>query len=266
MNIVVIVQARMSSSRLPGKVMKPLAGMPALYRQIERIRRSSQADHIVVATSIMPDDDEIVRLCEHYGIDVFRGHLLDLLDRHYQCARAFHADAVVKIPSDCPLIDPAIIDRTIQYFREHYESVDFVSNLHPASYPDGNDVEVMRFSALETAWVNAKKMLEREHTTPYIWDSGLFRCANIAWETGKDYSMSHRWTLDYVEDYECIRSVYDELYDTNPCFTIDDILHLLEAKPDIASFNAEYVGVNWYRQHLDELQTIDSTQTRPIAA
>ncbi len=264
MNIVVVVQARMSSSRLPEKVMKPLAGMPALYRQVERIRFANEPSTVVVATSTNDDDSEIVRLCKYYDIPVMRGSLLDLLDRHYQCAKEYCADAIVKIPSDCPLIDPAIIDKVIRYYREHKCDFDYVSNLHPASYPDGNDVEVMSMAALETAWRNARIMMQREHTTPYIWDTGLFRCGNVLWETGQNLSMSHRWTLDYAEDYEFIRTVYAELYDANPRFTIDDILHLLQERPDIHTINEEFAGVNWYRHHLDELHTIHATQTRNI--
>jgi spore coat polysaccharide biosynthesis protein SpsF len=172
---------------------------------------------------------------------------------------------VIKIPSDCPLIDPEIIDKVILYYINNKENFDFVSNLHPPSYPDGNDVEIMSFQTLENAWINAKKDFEREHTTPYIWENpDKFRIANITWETGLDYSMTHRFTIDYKEDYEFIKKVYSELYEDNNRFGLKDILALLENKPEIKKINEIYTGVNWYRDHLDELKTISPEQTKKI--
>ena len=196
---------------------------------------------------------------------MFRGSLNDLLDRHYFTAKQFNADVVLKIPSDVPLIDPAIIDRVISFFLGNKNKYDYVSNLHPATYPDGNDVEVMTFSALENAWKNAIRNFEREHTTPYFWENpDKFKIGNVEWESGKDYSMTHRFTIDYKEDYNFIKRVYDELYTTNPHFTLNDILNLLEKKPEIAAINSKYVGVNWYRNHLNELKTVTAEQTKII--
>jgi spore coat polysaccharide biosynthesis protein SpsF len=174
------------------------------------------------------------------------------------------ADVVVKIPSDCPLIDPAIIDRVLKHYLDHSEEFDFVSNLHPATYPDGNDVEVMTIETLRAAWSNAALLFEREHTTPYIWERPeQFRLANVAWESGLNYSMSHRWTIDYPEDFEFIARVYDELQsDQGSPFGLTAILELLEQKPEIAEINAKYAGVNWYRNHLGDLKTVTSAETR----
>src|SRR5690606_10660564 len=123
---------------------------------------------------------------------------LDLLERHYKAGLKFNADAIVKIPSDCPLIDPLVITKVINYYKNNTNKFDYVSNLHPPSYPDGNDVEVISMNALKEAYNNAKKIFEREHTTPYIWENpDLFRIGNIKWETGFDFSMTHRWTIDY---------------------------------------------------------------------
>jgi spore coat polysaccharide biosynthesis protein SpsF len=120
----------------------------------------------------------------------------------------------------------------------------------------------MSMAALETAWREAKRDFEREHTTPYLWENPeRFRLGNVAWETGLDYSMSHRWTIDYEEDYDLIRAIYERLYPQNPLFSLNDILDLLEREPEIETLNARYVGVNWYRHHLDELRTIAPART-----
>ncbi len=262
MKIIIVVQARVASTRLPGKVLLPLLGTSVLLRQIERLRRCESVDGIVVATSTDNIDDAIVTQCVLDGIDVFRGSELDCLDRHYQCGLARNADVIVKIPSDCPLIDPAIVDRVVNYYRENAHKYDYVSNLHPASYPDGNDVEVIPMPILEQAWHNARKSYEREHTTPYIWDNPQqFFCGSVCWESGMDYSMSHRWTLDYDADYHFIVSIYSELYPKKPDFGIHDILNLLDAKPHIAQLNSVYAGVNWYRHNLKDLKTITEHQT-----
>jgi spore coat polysaccharide biosynthesis protein SpsF len=167
----------------------------------------------------------------------------------------------VKIPSDCPLIDPKIIDRVVAFYEGNRGSLDFVSNLHPASYPDGNDVEVIPMEVLEAAWKEADKTFEREHTTPFIWDNPeRFRIGNVTWETGFDYSMSHRWVLDYREDYQFIERVYDELYPRNPSFDMKEILQLLDEKPHIQEINRRHAGVIWYRHHANELKTIGPAQ------
>lgn len=255
--IVTVVQARTGSSRLPGKVLLPIVGKPLLLLQLERMAASRVAGRVVVATTYRPEDNGIVALCEENGIDVFRGDETDLLDRHFQTGLAFGADAVVKIPSDCPIISAEVIDRVLGFYLENIGTYDYVSNLHPPSYPDGNDVEVIPMNILECAWQRAEKLYEREHTTPYIWDNPeMFRIGNILWEKGLDYSQSHRWTLDYHEDYEFFRSVFEELYPQNPLFSMQHILELLERRPDIAAINAKYAGVNWYRHHTEDLRTI----------
>ena len=255
--VVTVVQARTGSTRLPNKVLRPLAGAPLLARMVERVRAAAHAGVVVVATTTAPSDDPIAALCRTEGFLCFRGDPLDLLDRHYRAGLAHGATAVVKIPSDCPLIDPAIIDRVLGFYLDHAAGFDFVSNLHPASYPDGNDVEVMTLEALATAWREATRPLEREHTTPYLWEnSDRFRLGNVLWETGRDYSKSHRWTIDYEEDYQFIRAVYDALYPVNPRFGLGDILAYVAGHPDVAALNSAYAGQYWYRHHPGELKTI----------
>ncbi|WP_375417216.1 cytidylyltransferase domain-containing protein [uncultured Hymenobacter sp.] len=261
-----LIQARRGSSRLPDKVRLALCGQPLLVRQVERVRRARLVGQVAVITTQERSDDALADLCEQHQIPCFRGSSQDLLDRHYQAARHFgETGGVVKIPSDCPLIDPAVIDRVLGFYLETEGQFDFVSNLHPATYPDGNDVEVMSLAALETAWREAQRPLEREHTTPFFWEnSGRFRLANVAWQTGLDYSMSHRFTIDYPADYEFIRAIYEALFPANPAFGLADILDLLTQRPDLYALNAQYAGVNWYRNHLDELKTVDKRQTKTL--
>jgi len=262
-DIITIVQARMGSNRLPGKVLLPLIGKPLLVRLIERIKAAKYVGQILVATTNEIIDDPIEKLCLEEDIECFRGHPTDLLDRHYQAGFFYGADAVVKIPSDVPLIDPKIIDRVLKFFLDNFKNYDYVSNLHPASYPDGNDVECINYIALNKAWLMARKPFEREHTTPFIWERpSRFRLANVEWETGLNYAMSHRWTIDYPEDYQFIKTVYEELYSTNNIFSMEDILNLIKQKPEIAEINSAYAGINWYRNHIDDLSTIKSSETR----
>lgn len=263
--IVTIIQARTGSSRLANKIFLTLTGKPLLYRMFERVAASRLKGTIVIATTTDSSDNKVESFCKDHQLKYFRGHQTDLLDRHYQAAKMFSADAVIKIPSDCPLIDAKVIDKVIQFYLDNIDNYDYVSNLHPASYPDGNDVEIMSFDTLENAWINAKKNFEREHTTPYIWENlDNFRIGNVLWETGKDYSMTHRFTIDYKEDYDFIKKVYDELYYENPKFGLDDILNLLERKPEIKKINQMYAGVNWYRNYINELKTITPEQTKSI--
>jgi len=263
MKILTVIQARRGSTRLPDKVMMPVLGEPILLKMIERVKRSKLYGQICVATTQKAKDDVIADLCKTNNIDYYRGNSTDLLDRHYQAAVLFGADAIVKIPSDCPLIDPEIIDEVLQYYISRSAEYDFVSNLHPASWPDGNDVEVMSFKTLEKAWKEAKRELEREHTTPYIWENkDEFRIGSVFWETGLDYSTSHRWTLDYQEDFEFIKKVYEELYPQKHDFTLSEILNLLQQKPEIAEINKTYAGEYWYKNHIDDLKNIDDKWKR----
>lgn len=264
MKIITVIQARMSSTRLPGKVLLPILDKPLLVRMIERVKNSRLAGEIIIATSINQDDDQIENLCKENNLNCFRGHLTDLLDRHYQVGKIYNADAVVKIPSDCPLIDAQIIDRVIKFYIDNDE-YDFVSNLHPATYPDGNDVEIFSFQVLEHAWRDATKNFEREHTTPFIWEhQDMFKVGNVEWETGLDFSTSLRFTIDYEEDYQFIKKVFEELYPQNPKFGLNDILKLIEQKPKIADINHKFAGSYWYDKHLDELNNIQEYKNKKL--
>ncbi|MEP7220347.1 MAG: glycosyltransferase family protein [Bacteroidota bacterium] len=264
MNIVVVIQARTGSSRLPNKVLLPLAGRPLLQRMVERVRAASRPSEIVIATTSLAADEPVRDLARSIGVRCFSGHPTDLLDRHYRAGLEYQADAVVKIPSDCPLIDPTVIDRVIEHYQTRADRFDYVSNLHPASYPDGHDVEVIGIDALEIAHREARQPFEREHTTPFLWERPeRFRLANVLWGSGLDLSMSHRWTIDYRDDYLFLVAVYNALHSENdPVFGISKVLALLNERPDIAAINSYLSGVNWYRNHLAELRTIDASMTR----
>ena len=267
MKTLVVVQARTGSSRLPGKIMMPLAGKPLLQRMLERVLAARTPFELVVATTNEPADEPVRTLCRSLGLECYSGHPTDLLERHYRAALRAGAEEVVKIPSDCPLIDPGVIDRVLAFYARRRGRLDYASNLHPATYPDGNDVEVIPFGVLQEARQEATRSFEREHTTPFVWERpSRYRTGNVEWETGLNYSMTHRWTIDYPEDYAFVRTVYDELWSaTGPPFSLDDIVRLVEARPDIAQINARYAGVNWYRNHAHELTTVSPSEYRQIA-
>jgi transketolase len=261
--IVTVIQVRRGSSRLPDKVFRPLSGKSLFVRQVERVLAAKLSGTVVVATTMNPADDLVWEVCQQEGLECFRGHDEDLLDRHYRAALKYGADTVIKIPGDCPLIDPAVIDTVIGWYLENADKYDYVSNLHPATYPDGNDVEIMPLRVIEETWKNASRPFEREHTTPYIWERPeQFRIGNVAMEGGVDYSMTHRLTIDYEEDYQFIKAVWEELYPVNPLFGTAEILALIERRPDIYTINRSLAGVNWYRNHLGELKTVAAEQTK----
>lgn len=264
MKTLVVVQARTGSSRLPGKVLLPVAGAPVLVRLLERVLAARTPFELVVATTVRSEDDGLSALVRRFGVRVYRGHPTDLLDRHYRAAVAARADVVVKIPSDCPLVDPEVVDAVLRAFHDAPVRHDYVSNLHPATWPDGNDVEVMTVEALAAAWREARAPHEREHTTPFLWDRPeRFRIGNVARPDGRNLSMTHRLTLDYPDDYGLVSALYEALWRPDrPVFTLAEILALLAARPELMEINARYAGVNWYRHHLAELRTVSAAQTR----
>ncbi len=264
-NIVTIIQTRRGSSRLRDKVLLPLMNKPLFVRQVERVLAAQWSGTVVVATTTEKEDDFIEQICFMEGFECYRGHAADLLDRHHKAAIKYGADVVIKIPSDCPLIDPDIVNKVVSVYLDGEGAYDYVSNLHPATYPDGNDVEVMSMAALKAAWRDASRPMEREHTTPYIWEHPhKFNIGNVTINDSHDYSMTHRWTIDYEEDYRFIEAVYNALYEEHPFFTYKDILALTNSRPDIVSINSHLAGVNWYRHHLDELRTINASQTKVL--
>lgn len=234
--IVAIVQARMTSSRLPGKVLKPILGRPMLELQIERLRRAHRIDRIVVATSTDASDGPIATLCDRLGVDCFRGSLDDVLDRFYRAANAFHATEVVRLTGDCPLIDPALIDHLIVCHLDGGYDYSTLS-LEP-TYPHGLDAEIVTFAALERAWAEAELPSEREHVTLYLYKRAKgVRLGNV--KQDKDQS-SIRLTVDHAEDFEVVSRIFEALYPVNPAFDTADVVEFLEAHPKVARLNARY--------------------------
>jgi spore coat polysaccharide biosynthesis protein SpsF len=245
----------------------PLCGAPLLVRMLERVRAAATPFSLCVATSTLCADDEVVAMARRAGVPVFRGDADDCLGRHLGAAHAFGARVVVKVPSDCPLIDPAAIDAVLAAFFAAGGAWDFASNLHPPTWPDGNDVEAMSVEALEIADREATRPLEREHTTPFFWEQpARFRLGNVR-RHGLDLSRTHRFTIDYPEDYRFVRAVFEALHrEGQPPFGLHEILELLASCPEIVALNARWAGVNWYRHHLDELRTVGAADTRADVA
>jgi spore coat polysaccharide biosynthesis protein SpsF len=230
---VAIIQARTGSTRLPGKVLLPLLGRPILSLVVERAARAGLVDEVVVATTVDPSDDAIVDLAAREGWAVERGSDADVLDRYAQAARAHQADIVVRITSDCPLIDPTLIDRTIEAFVDG--NADYASNsLEPRTFPRGLDVEVVARAALERAWREDDDVGLREHVTPYIYSHpDRFRLVGV---TSPNDLSGHRWCVDVPEDYALVGRIYDALGRDD--FGWRDALAIVEAHPDWSELNS----------------------------
>lgn len=202
---VAIIQARMSSSRFPGKVLARLAGLPLIVFMVERVRQARLVDAMVVATSTDASDHPLAEELAKHGVACFRGNLNDVLDRFVQCARSANADHVVRLTGDCPLMDADLIDRGLSELAKG--DVDYVSNVAPPTYPDGLDVECFTMRALETAWQHAKLPSEREHVTPYL-RSGAPGIRVRNWSGTADYS-ALRWTVDHPDDLQHVAQLVD---------------------------------------------------------
>ena len=249
MKIVAVVQARMASSRLPGKVLLPIEKKPMLWHVINRLKHSQYLDDIIIATSKGYKDDPIVLFSQNNSISYYRGKEDDVLDRYYQAVKDKNADYIVRITGDCPLIDPIIVDNTISHILNgNYDYVNILKTLNDGTrkttYPDGLDVEVFTFESLEKAWNNANEKSEREHVTSYIWNNpDLFNLSYI--ENEKDDS-TLRLTVDYPEDLIFVRKIYNYLWEEEKMFYLEDIIRLLETCDELLDINSNIV------QHRDE--------------
>jgi spore coat polysaccharide biosynthesis protein SpsF len=235
---VAITQARMGSTRLPGKVLLDLAGAPMLKRHVDRVRRSHTLDGVVVATTIRPADDAIVELCRQEGWLFFRGSEDDVLDRYYQAARAYRAEVVVRVTSDCPLIDPEIIDAVVNTLVRQRPSADYCNNDGPRrTFPRGLDTEAMSFAALARAWQEDRDRCWREHVSTFIRRRpDLFRSCYVT----NDEDLSHmRWTVDTLEDLTFVRRIYGHF--GHDRFSWREVVAALEDHPDWAEINSQVV-------------------------
>lgn len=233
MQIMCMIQARMGSTRLPRKVLKPLLDKPLLWWDVYRLRQSRLIDEIIIATTTNNVDDDITNLCATEGWLVYRGSEDDVLDRYYQAAQMYNADVVVRVTSDCPLIDPIVLDYTLSAYLSASPTIDYASNIVIRSYPRGLDVEVFGVNALESAWQNDESPW-REHVTPYIYNNpDQFRLLSV--KNPVDYS-HHRWTVDTSEDFELIERIYNHFGHGD--FGWQDVLGLMDANPDWYQINA----------------------------
>jgi spore coat polysaccharide biosynthesis protein SpsF len=227
-----IIQARMGSTRLPGKVMRLLDGTnPSIFFTVEQLKNCPNIDKIIIATTTNPEDDQIESFCKKIGIDVFRGESDDVLLRYYNCAQSFSLDSIIRVTADCPLIDPSIVEKGISIFKNN--NYDYVTNTNQRTYPDGNETELFSFSALEKANYLAKLPSEREHVTPFFKNNqNIFKIFNFEYK--KNLS-ELRWTMDYEEDAILISTIIKKI--ENRPFTMDEILNVLETEPDLIKIN-----------------------------
>ncbi|MCS6131034.1 acylneuraminate cytidylyltransferase [Clostridium botulinum] len=238
MKVVCIVQARMGSTRLPGKILKNICGKTILEHDIDRLKRVKNIDKIVIATTTLERDNAVVEEAKRLGVTYFRGSEEDVLSRYYYAAKENNADVIVRVTSDCPLIDSEITDKTIHFYLENCDKYDYVSNSLKRTYPRGLDTEVFSYKILTKTFSEATYKKDREHVTAYIWGNpNIFNLG--CYENNIDYSHL-RWTLDTSEDLELINRIYHYLYnDKSNNFNMNDILKLYEKYPELRKINID---------------------------
>ena len=242
----VIIQARMGSTRLPGKVLMTIGDTPLLKVMINRVKQTKQITKIVVATSTSPLDDEIVEFCNSNGIDSFRGSENDVLSRYYECSMSHNFDIIVRLTADCPLIDPLIVDQVISLFKQ--SGADYASNTIPldsSTYPDGSDVEVFSHSALVRAHNEVSDIKYREHVTFHFWKGGNTGFKTIQLKSVENWS-NYRITIDYPEDYQVIKHIFSMIQGEGAYGQLENIIQILDENPNIRNLNSKYVsGMGW---------------------
>lgn len=251
--VVAIIQARMGSTRLPGKVMMDIVGKPMLWHVISRVKHAKRLDDIVIATTTLNEDKQILELASEMGVKSYAGSEDDVLDRYYQAAIIHKADVIARITADCPLTDPKVIDRAIEIYRNH--DFDYVSTAIKPTYPDGIGTEVFSASALKKAWKEAILSSEREHVTPYIGkNQKIFSIENL--ENDEDLSYM-RWTVDEERDLKFVREIYKRLYMEGKIFYMEDILNLFKKRPELMDINKGIIRDEGYLKSLREDKVIN---------
>ena len=249
-NAIAIIQARMGSTRLPGKVLMDVCGKSILEHVIERTKKCKKIDSIVVATTNKVEDKAIIRLAKKCKTKSFAGSEEDVLDRYFQAAKKLKADIIVRITADCPLIDPLVIDKVVKYHLKNQKEVDYTTK--PKAYPEGLDVEVFSFETLEKAWKEAKKPSERKHVTPYILNhSEIFHLSELSNDINNDFSSMH-WSVDEKQDLKFVEKVYEKLYKDGEIFYMEDVLKLLKEQPELMEINKGFTGYEGYQKSLKE--------------
>lgn len=235
--IMAFIQARTSSTRFPGKVLKPILGKEMLALEVERIRACQTIDRVAIVTSMSPEDQQIVELGKRADVDVFCGSLENVLDRFYRAALKFKPDHIVRLTGDCPLIDANVVDGMVRLYLE--KKCDYGTNCTPPTYPDGLDAEIFTFQALKEAHEEAVLPSHLEHVTLFI-ESHPERFKTVNLSHGEDLS-GLRWTVDEPEDFEFVKHVFERLYPSKPQFDMGDVLALLKARPELALLNQRFI-------------------------
>jgi len=243
--ITVIIQVRTGSQRLPKKVLRKILKKPMIWYVLKRVKKIKHIEQIIIATTLEKKDDVIVQIAKENNISVFRGESSDVLNRFYNCAKQFNADPIIRITSDCPLIDPFLVEKILDFYLNH--NFDYVSNTLEPTYPDGLDTEIFSFKCLENAVMNAKLKSEREHVVPYIKNHpkkfNLFNYRNE-----KDLSQ-YRWTVDEKEDLIFVRKIYNKMK-PKIIFSYQDILEIISEFPDLIEINKNFKRNEGYAKSL----------------
>jgi spore coat polysaccharide biosynthesis protein SpsF len=256
MKTVAIIQARMGSNRLPGKVLMPIMGKPMLWHIVRRVRAVPSIDQVVVAVPDCPPDEVLRKFCVTNDIASFAGSEMDVLDRYYKAAQAYRADPVLRITADCPLVDPELIEKLIQMYRS--DSYDYAAvaagadaqNLNGGCFPDGMDAECFSFASLARAWKEAQDPRDREHATRFIWRrKEVFHCTKLL--ADRKYPPL-RLTVDHPQDLEVASRIYEKLYCEDNIFHLADVVDLLRREPEIIKPNQHLAEGQHYRAVLEE--------------
>lgn len=247
-NVLCIVQARLNSTRLPGKVLLPLKNRPVIEHVFNQLSFATKLNNIILATSTEESDNKLEVWAINNSKEIFRGNLNDVLERYYFAAKKYNGDIIVRITGDCPLIDPKIVDTVVNEFVEG--GFDYFSNTINPTFPDGLDTEVFSYDALETTYFNAKLKSEREHVTPYIKNNpGTFKLGGF--ENKVNYE-KYRWTIDNQEDYEFLKIIFEKLYIEDQYISWKDVIRFIDDKPEIININKHIKRNEGYEKSLIE--------------
>ncbi|MBI4833602.1 MAG: glycosyltransferase family protein [Planctomycetes bacterium] len=262
--ILCVLQVRMGSTRLPKKAVKKIMGKPMLWYMYQRLKAARLVDKIVIATTTQKEDYVIIKFAKQNHYDWYDGSENDILDRTYQAAKKFTSDAVVRVTGDCPLIDPEVIDKIVEYYLKHKNKVDYVSNVIKPTYPDGLDAELFTSSLLEKLRLKLKDAFWREWVSSYVRKyHDKSRLANI--ENKTDLS-ALRWTVDYPEDFKFVSEVFKCLYNKKRIFLMRDILNLLETHPELIEINKKYSRDSAYFEALKKAGKEKQTNEKRLYA
>lgn len=253
-NTLIICQARYASTRLPGKVLLTIRNKPLLWYVLKRLELVKTPNQVIIATSTSASNKPLLDYLKEYKINYYAGDENDVLDRFYQTAKQFNGDIIVRITSDCPLIDPALIDHGLEIFL--HSNVDYLSNVHPPTFPDGYDIEIFSFKALETSWEKAKLNSEREHVTPFIYNNPkIYSIENF--QNDKDLS-NIRLTVDTKQDFTLISKIIENFYDRWTEFDLKDVITFINQNPHLLKINSQYKRNEGYFKSLKEDKLINT--------